>query len=266
MDGRPPRRDWVLLPPWSRPVAAVLSVAIAALVVWDQFGPKAQPERATDYEAVKVAPLERAPVSLLDVSGPIRRGEEPEGPAPSVPSAPGRAKGRPLEAQDAPPPGGMTEEQRSARNEELIADLERQKRRMGVVRLEPARPSRTRLLEPGPELPAVAGAPGLLKEPGLGRSAPAELLVLADARALASAWAVLGLPGEPPGVDFARERAVLLKTPDARILSAEPAGGAIRVAYRRIAEGEASDPSLDRFVAVPRRPAAVVAADETPAR
>ncbi len=75
-----PARDWVLLPPAYRPVAAAMSMAVVALVVWDKAHPPVDlPTKnawtaSDDRVAVKTAA--EVPTSM-DVSGRVATANEP---------------------------------------------------------------------------------------------------------------------------------------------------------------------------------------------
>jgi hypothetical protein len=186
----------------------------------------------------------------------------------------------------------MTEEERSARNEEMIGQLEKQKRRMGIKVLPkddeggPDHVGFLGLREP-PAAPMVrAPVPNLLKSakpsasvalaaapaaaasaaPGSapGRLAPDAGLVFTDASSLASSWVLLGLPGDPPAMDFAGGRLVIIKPSATKILSVTPGPDAVTVVFRSLQPDEESDPARDRVAPLPSAPKSVLIYDASP--
>jgi hypothetical protein len=212
----------------------------------------------------------------------------------------GRASGSPIASDSAAPASAepqltdrtrlqMTEEERSARNEELIGGLEKQKSSMGMRVLpkgedgvdatapgvlgfrEP--PSAPMVRAPVPSLlkmakpqggAAAAAAPAAAPSSALGRPAAEAGLVFADARSLASSWVLLGMPGEPPSVDFAANRLVLIKPSAAKIVSVTTGPTSIAVVYRSLSPDEPSDPAADRVAPLPLEPKTVLIYDATP--
>lgn len=276
-----PGRDWVILPPVLRPFALALSCGIVALFIWDRVA--VEPE-APDLHgpAVKVVGENEAPVAQMNVSSMVAGGAVPAAPGPraEAPSAPGRASGAPLTAPDQAAP--MSEEERSARNEEMIDGLEKQKKRMGIAKVLPKRDRAPGVSilgdEDAPAAPSVrSAAPPLLKRSprqGSAAGAPAELgpgvatpdagLIFSDARGLASAWVLLGLPGDPPVVDFAARRAVVIKPSGVKIASTSIDGATWTVTYRRLTPDETADPARDRVTTLPLEPKSVQFLDATP--
>jgi anti-sigma factor RsiW len=212
----------------------------------------------------------------------------------------GRALGQPLnaaaDAAAAPEPAltdrtrlAMTEEERSARNEQMFGELEKQKKSLGMKvlpkserRSGPSVAAMLGLPEPAPAAPMVHGASPTLLKPARadgpaaentlafpdgsapGRVAPDAGLVLMDAGSLASSWVLLGLPGDPPATDFSTVRLVIIKPSATKILLVTPGRGAITVVYRALQAGEASDPLRDRVAPLPLSPKAVLIYDASP--
>jgi hypothetical protein len=87
---------------------------------------------------------------------------------------------------------------------------------------------------------------------------------LTDARSLSSSWVLLGLPKDPPAVDFAAKRAVLIKPSVSRIVSVTVDEDAVFVVYRSLRAGETPDPVRDRFALLPLTPANVRILDASP--
>lgn len=169
------RRDWVFLSPTYRPVAFALSSAVVAVVLWEQFD---RPETLLprSYDAVKVIREAEAPIAQVDLSGRItsagaagsnldamkkdsRANAALQGlgfAARDKAATARRALGQPMEfSEEAPSPAAapaalaakaegsapMSEEERSRRNEEYMADLEKEKRAMGIAQVLPRRGS-----------------------------------------------------------------------------------------------------------------------------
>jgi anti-sigma factor RsiW len=221
-----------------------------------------------------------------------------------------RAKGSPISLDGAPGAAGsaaapsaepqltdrtrptMTEEERSARNEQMFSQLEGQKKKMGmkVLSKDEAGPDAEHrgflgLREP-PVAPAIrAPMPTLLKSAksaggnaavaaqaaplaapagAAGRLAPDAALVFTDARSLASSWVLLGLPGDPPAMDFANGRLVMIKPSATKILSVTPGPDAVTVVYRALLPDEESDPARDRVAPLPVAPKSVLIYDASP--
>lgn len=311
--------DKVAVPP--EPEA--LHPPVAANVVDAKNAPVAQLDfsgRVTDAKRAEM-PAAAAARSALGVDGvvpePVRRGDtapylaetasggsapadalEKEASAPLRPAKAGaRASGSPIAADSlsaargaaAPAERGalaMTEEERSARNERMFADLERQKRKMGIAKVMPKQDALVSAIQSlaapaAPAAPKVASAsPGLLNRapasmpaaeedkpaasPGPGRLAPDAGLVFTDARSLSSSWVLLGFPGEPPAVDFASGRVVLIKPSATKILSVDAAPNSINVVYRSLAPEETPDPAADRVAPIPSEPRTVLIFDASP--
>lgn len=188
----------------------------------------------------------------------------------------------------------MTEEERSARNEELFAQLEGQKKDMGMRVLPKGEDGVDEnhrgflgLREP-PAAPAIrAPIPSLLKNEkkrgalaeavnvtalaakpaaasAAGRLAPDAALVFNDAGSLASSWVLLGLPGDPPSADFVNGRVVVIKPSATKILSVTPGPDAVTVVFRSLNQDEESDPGKDRVAPLPAFPKAVLIYDASP--
>ncbi|MFI5362289.1 MAG: hypothetical protein ACHQ49_09995 [Elusimicrobiota bacterium] len=314
-----PRRDWVLLPPQARPVAAALSIGIVALVLWDKVARPPEEELLHAVGEAKVYDSSHAPVAqlnlsrgsgasearALDIAGaaskPAREGDhlvplqEESLSAPPPPGAAAarrvaRASGSPLNGEDSRPDrtqSTMTEEERSARNEQMIGELERQKKLMGIRIVDKdASPSRREATAPlkvrnpsalvmGPEATplkraqtaiAVGDAAAGTATPasGFGRPAPDAGLVVADAGGLSSTWVLLGLPGRPPATDFTNGRLVILKPSATKIVSVTPGPDAVTIVYRSLLPDEAFDPARDRVAPLPLSPKPVLIYDASP--
>ncbi|MDE2490256.1 MAG: hypothetical protein KGM24_05375 [Elusimicrobia bacterium] len=304
--GERPRQDWVILPPALRPVAFALSCGIVALFIWNRVVYR-EPEETGPVHAVGIADVAtrtQAPLSQYDVSGAVtqtpqaplgdadriaagkaaadaaaaRGGLSPNGHAPGAPIAGGAAPPEPASAI-------MTEQERSARNEELIAGLERQKKEMGIARVLTKREAlleqRGEELGGPPTEPASAlrrSRPALLAERGWGsavvpapapsgstpasaRPAPDAGLVFTEQQSLSAAWVLLGLPGRAPAADFSRGRVLLLKPSATKVLSAKAGPDAVTVVFRSLLPGETADPARDRVALIPQTPRAVIILD-----
>lgn len=251
------RRDWVLLPPAFRPVAFALSSAIVAVAVWDQFNRTEAPLQLPKA-AVKVIPQAEAPISQVDLSEKITAADASSSDLSTAP---------------------MAEEERSRRNEDYMAGLERQKRAMGIAQVLPRRFSiaamrggssadAPALISSGSEgkRSRFAGSPApeisAAKQPSTGErldyssGIPSDDagLVFTDGSSLSSAWTLLGLPGDYPAVDYWSRRAVLLKRSSTKILEVRAAQDRVEVYFRLLDAGEASDPAKDRFATLPLEP------------
>jgi hypothetical protein len=185
----------------------------------------------------------------------------------------------------------MTEEERSARNEEMFGFIEKEKQKMGIAKVLPkdslavaargaglggaladrgaAAPSikapvPTMLKKIAREGPAQADA--VLGERGdaSGRLAPDAGLVFSDARSLASSWILLGFPGNPPVTDFSAGRLVLIKPSATKIVSVDSGPDAVRVVFRSLDQDEPSDPAKDRVAPIPAEPRTVLIFDASP--
>ena len=311
-----PRRTWVFLPPALRPVAFALSTGVVALVLWDKFVAAPEPETLHTPGAGVVSGAD-APTAQMDVSARAAGGaaspetadsvrtlgmtgpaSEPIGrdenlpslpssePAPAVKSAhstssSARAAGRPLEGTN---PAAMSEAEVSARNEELIVGLEKEKKKMGIAKVLPRNsPEDVETARKTPPAAVVrASAPTLLKNnkasqagpnaddsrtaPAAGdnRPAPDAGLVLLDARGLASSWVLLGFPGEPPATDFSTSRVVMIKPSATKIVSVAMTADAVSVVYRALSSDETPDPAHDRIATLPLEPRNVQLLDASP--
>ena len=223
----------------------------------------------------------------------------------AVRGANARSSGTPIAAQQTAPGAAepqltdrtrlsMTEEERSARNEQMFAQLEGQKKEMGMrvlpkgedgvdenhrgflgLREPPAAPAlsapRPSLLKSEKKKGALASAAAdtaLAPKPAApsaaGRLAPDAALVFSDAGSLASSWVLLGLPGEPPSADFAGGRVVVIKPSATKILSVAPGPDAVTVVFRSLSEDEESDPAKDRVAPLPASPKTVLIYDASP--
>lgn len=217
--------------------------------------------------------------------------------------APARAKGHPYGVGEARGAGAggelrlrdrtrstMTEEERSARNEEMFGFIEKEKKKMGIAKVLPrdglASAARgaglSGLDDAQPPLPAInAPAPTMLKKAARegpaaadavlktrgavsGRLAPGAGLVFSEARGLASSWVLLGFPGNPPAVDFSAGRLVLIKPSGTKIVSVTAGPDAVRVVYRTLDEDEESSPAKDRVAPIPPEPKTVLIFDASP--
>ncbi len=320
---RPPRSEWVFLPPMARPIAFALSCGVVALVVWDKTVTTPEPAPMHSLNEAAVATTKSAPVAQLDfanrispatgasaagssaleVSGiagpasePARRGDiaprlaeadtlatqtQPER---KTLSRQARARGGPTDGLMTTERGlvVMSEEARSARNEQMFDFIETQKKKMGIARVVAKDEVISGLNSPAmaPKIGAVA--PVLFKGVGAAQPAERELedkptatqetgrlssdagLVFSDGHSLASSWVLLGFPGQPPTVDFSLNRVVLIKPSAARILSVTPKPGSINVVFRTLSPEEAPDPAADRAAVIPREPRAVLLFDASP--
>lgn len=273
-------RNWVFLAPAYRPFAAALSGLIVAIVVWDKVGERS--EIVAPYDGVAVKTAAEAPPAQFDFSRQVSGAKSaplgiagvsaPEFHPPSVKipedkiSADmvarrenARAKGSPMEEAAAPAPkldGGSavaavrgagrrapSEEERSARNEELYRAFEQEKRKLGVLSIvsrdevdERAR----KVLAAASRLdqPARVGSltPALLAK----NEAPAPAVVLRSADEHRAAWSSLKLPGAPSPVDFAKFMVVLLPEPGA-VLSAEATASTLVVTWHPTPQGGPSE-------------------------
>lgn len=181
----------------------------------------------------------------------------------------------------------MTEEERSARNEQMFGYLEREKKKMGIKVLPKkdsiaamrgaslfgaAAPAAPAVSAPAPTLlkrveregPAAADAVLAAKAGGPGRLSPDAALVFSDARGLASSWILLGFPGNPPAADFTLGRLVLIKPSATKILSVTADAGAVTLVYRSLLPDETSDPARDRVAPIPAEPKTVLIYDASP--
>jgi len=187
----------------------------------------------------------------------------------------------------------MSEEERSARNEQLFAQLEGQKKEMGMrvlpkgddsedggkgflgLREPPAAPAlrapRPSLLKSKRQSGALAEATAdtaLAAKPAAnaaaGRLAPDAALVFTDASSLASSWVLLGLPGDPPTADFVNGRVIVIKPSATKILSVTPGADAVSVVFRSLQPDEESDPAKDRVAPLPATPKNVLIYDASP--
>ena len=198
-------------------------------------------------------------------------------------AAPARAAGKPLELTDRSRPA-MTEEERSARNEQMFGYIEAEKKKMGIASVAPkgagasgmlgakAEPAAPAIAAPVPSLlkkisregPAAADAVMPSKPGGPGRLSPDGGLVFGDAASLRSSWILLGFPGLPPVTDFAAGRLVLIKPSSTKILSVTTNPGAVIVVYRSLLPDETPDAAQDRVAPIPSEPKTVLIYDATP--
>jgi hypothetical protein len=184
----------------------------------------------------------------------------------------------------------MTEEERSARNEEMFGYIEKEKKKMGIAQVLPRTNSIAAMRgaaglggeQAAPAAPAIAApAPNLLKKTqaeglaaadavlgrptaGPGRLSPDAGLVFSDARSLGSSWVLLGFPGTPPATDFAAGRLVLIKPSATKIVSVTTDAGAVTLVYRSLLPDETSDPAKDRVAPIPLEPKTVLIFDISP--
>ena len=300
----------MFLPPLARPVVAALSIGVVALVIWDKVAvpPDAPPlhpvgaakvygsadapvaqfdlNRGSDAKSLEIAGPASEAARASDKLVPLSSGEEPAADrSPAAAKSSARAGGQPVAVSRGRPT--MTEEERSARNEDMFGGLEKQKKRMGMKiiakndagaetggtgvmgRREPPAPA---VLAPAPTLlesvkpqGASAAADANAAPPsGLGRLAPDAALVFTDASGVSSSWVLLGLPGAPPATDFTKERLVIIKPSATKILSVTAGPGAVTVVYRSLLPGEDSDPARDRAAALPTVPKTVLIYDASP--
>ncbi|MDE2142911.1 MAG: hypothetical protein KGJ84_10920 [Elusimicrobia bacterium] len=235
--------------------------------------------RLTDQIAPPAAPAAAAKSAATGSVSGIRGGS-------------GRAAGRPLLAAGAAGGGTtepvltdrtritMTEEERSARNEQMFDYIESQKKKMGIAQVLPhgARSPRPEaaaapaLSAPTPNLLknvrreglAAADATFRAQAAGPGRLAPDAGLVFSDARSLGSTWVLLGFPGIPPTTDFSAGRLILIKPSATKIVSVTVDAGAVNVAYRSLLPDETADPVKDRVAPIPSEPRTVLLFDVSP--
>ena len=217
-------------------------------------------------------------------------------------SASGRAAGEPITPQNTRDasalvmgPGAeltdrtrlaMTEEERSARNEGMFGQLEKQKKKMGMKVLPKSEDGETpsgpgifglrqaaapaisapvpTLLQSGKPAGAAAAAPAPAADAGPGRLAPDAGLVFTDANGLSSSWVLLGFPGAPPSTDFSNGRLVIIKPSATKIISVTPGPDAVTVVYRSLLSDETADPARDRVAPLPAAPKAVLIYDASP--
>lgn len=227
-------RDWVFLPPAYRPIVFALSSALVALAVWDCF------HRTEDI----IQDVPRAEAA----SRPTVLAEEP------------------LE-KDAVP---MPEEERSKRNEEYMAGIEKEKLSMGISSVLPAsnipvlvspagkRASKPSRFAAGSPIPAAAqdkdSKTATPMDYAAGVPSDDAGLVFTDGASLSSSWTLLGLPGNYPAVDYWTRRAVVLKRSSTKILEVRAAKDRVEVYFRLLHPDEASDPAQDRFATLPLEP------------
>ena len=258
---------------------------------------------AKSLEIAGAAPkAARASDKLAYLEGGEQPAEEKPGVAAMRGSASGRAAGRPITPLSVRDPSAlvmgpeaseraqvaMTEEERSARNEEMFGQLEKQKKKMGLKILPKSedgeqssgpgifglrRPAAPALSAPAPTLlqsahpagaVAAAASADLSPAAGPGRLAPDAGLVFTDARSVASSWVLLGLPGTPPLTDFANGRLVIIKPSATKILSVTSDPSTVTVVFRSLTADEESDPARDRVAPLPASPKTVLIYDASP--
>lgn len=229
------------------------------------------------------------PAAVSAVRGAALSVKKEEGPA--HPAARARAAGSPLGFGG----GGnaliaergasaMTEEERSARNEQMFGYIESEKKKLGIAKVMDRSSSGgvMQALSNPPATPKIAApTPSLLKKAsqsvpaevqteqsapalGPGRLSPDAGLVFSDARSLASSWVLLGFPGEPPSVDFASGRLVLIKPSATKIISVAPKPNSVDVTYRALSPEETPDAARDRVAPIPLEPRTVLIFDASP--
>lgn len=168
--------------------------------------------------------------------GGLAKSAAPAASAPAAPPAPQPAQVEALDGTKTDSYNARSEEERSAINEKLYQDLEREKKSMGIAKImdkdaEPEREDTSgreiMTLRASPEPPSVAkrAARSLAATRGAFKakqSAPLErrpdgiavkALALRSADALFTAWAAAGLPGKPPEVKFPEQMALFLAGP-----------------------------------------------------
>jgi hypothetical protein len=127
----------------------------------------------------------------------------------------------------------QTEEERSARNEEMYQAFEKEKRKMGIAGFAPKKDDAAQ---------RVLSAAGIGTAPTRIDSATPNLLGAKDGvlpRALRSesafrdAWFALKLPGDPPAVDFSQTMVVVLPEPG-EVLTTKEAARELVVSWRRL--------------------------------
>ena len=194
------------------------------------------------------------------------------------------APGGPTDAPAAPERGSiaMSEEERSARNEQMFGFIEEQKKKMGIARVITKEEADERVKAPASSPVVGVAAPVLFKSaaasgpaetalenkptasPDAGRLSADAGLVFSDAASLASSWVLLGFPGQPPTVDFSSNRVVLIKPSAAKILSVTSKPGSVDVVFRALTPGETSRPAADRAAVISREPQSVLLFDASP--
>jgi hypothetical protein len=263
----------------------------------------------SDAKSLEIAGAAAAPerendkLAFLDGEASMQSAERPKAKKAALSGMRGasaRAAGSPIAADAAAPSAAasepqltdrtrlaMTEEERSARNEEIFGQLEKQKKEMGI-KIIPKDEDAGTTERPGffarraaPVAPVVrAAVPNMLKSDkpaaapvaaasapavsGLGRLAPDAGLVFVDAGSLGSSWVLLGLPGDPPSMDFTTGRLVIIKPSATKILSVTPGADAVTVVYRSLLPDEESDPARDRVAPLPAAPKTVLIYDASP--
>lgn len=184
----------------------------------------------------------------------------------------------------------MTEEERSARNEQMFGFLEGEKKKMGIAKviakddssdeegrfrrapaaaapkLSAAAPSLLKQTSSAGALQAAPAAPPAAKPSGppSGRLSPDAGLVFSDPRSLSTSWVLLGMPGLPPSVDFSANRLVVLKPSATKILSVTTQPNSVDVVYRSLEPEETPDPAQDRVAPIPLEPKTVLLFDASP--
>lgn len=172
------------------------------------------------------------PASMMELAAapkPAAPARASEGKA-AVGAVRGMAQASRMQAPAAAP---LTEEERSARNEEMYKAFEREKRKMGIAGFAGKTDSTAE------KVLSAAGAgtaptridsltPNLLgaKDGVLPRA-------LRSQSALSDAWFSLRLPGDPPAVDFSKTMVVVLPEPG-EVVSVKEAARELVVAWRRL--------------------------------
>ncbi|MBI3289174.1 MAG: zf-HC2 domain-containing protein [Elusimicrobia bacterium] len=271
------QRSWTFLSPAYRPAAFALSTAVVALMVWDRAREPQEPtaiEVGWQGDKVPLKTAAEAPPSQFDFSRSLSAMKD-QATAPiasniagasSEPAAAdraeketsmprGKAPGKPMEFAEEQAGGtgpdsflARSEEERSAINERLYVELEKEKKRMGIAQIleksderSPASAQDVMVLEATPAAPRVdeggvlrkRGASALRGASSARQAASAKVVVLNDLEALKTAWDAANLPGDPPAVDFPRQMAVFLACPPGcGIVSVRSSAEAVIVRYK----------------------------------
>ncbi len=242
------QKQWVFLPPTYRLPVFILSASLVAFAVWEKIHPPVEPTPVPvgwQGDKVDVKTAADAPSSQLDLSGGLTKPAERRAAASSQKSAPGK----PLEAVEdkaAPAPGAFnprSEEERSAINERLYQDLEKQKKRMGIVKIIEIESGHEHIAPPARP---VAPAP--------------TALILKNAASLQTAWTAAGLPKKAPSVDFSAQMAIFLACrADCGIVSVKIRKKSLLVRYKSSGVNEVS--ARVRAVPASTLPAVLKSAD-----
>jgi hypothetical protein len=285
-----PEKKSGFLPPVLKPVFFALSSGVIALVIWDKTVTAPQIAQKPTADMAKVLLHNQAPVSQLDATAQVSGVAATTTTALPRPSMPARAPGAPIDSGTTSPliaergAPAMTEEQRSARNEQIFGYLEREKTKLGIAHLIEKNPSIKKPLLKERSAPKInAPAPVLLtSRPTTGlvtattesrgnppsttpeRLAPDAGLVFSNASSLQSSWILLGFSGAPPAIDFSTSRVVLIKPSTTKIISTTVGTDAVKVVYRSLAPEDNTQDTQQRVAVIPLEPKTVVVIDGSP--